>query len=62
MKSMRPKSMHLKSMRPAAARLLPASVLTLLLAGCSILSSEQRDPVVIYAPQVKVPPIRPGQR
>jgi cholesterol transport system auxiliary component len=50
------KSMRLKSTRPAAARLLPAFVLSLLLAGCSILGSEQRDPVIIYAPQVKVAP------
>ena len=45
----------MKSMRLASLR-LPAAASLLLLAGCSVLGSKQRDPVTIYAPQVKVTP------
>ena len=34
---------------------LSVSLAALALAGCSILGSEQRDPVTIYAPDVRVP-------
>lgn len=38
-------------------RFLPAAVSLMLLAGCSVLGNgKQRDPVTIYAPQVKVAP------
>ena len=40
-------------------RLLFALPVSLALAGCSILGSEQRDPVTIYAPDVRVAP-EPG--
>ena len=40
-------------------RLLFALPFSLALAGCSILGSEQRDPVTIYAPDVRVTP-EPG--
>ena len=40
-------------------RLLFALPFSLALAGCSILGSEQRDPVTIYAPDVRVAP-EPG--
>lgn len=43
----------MKSMRSVCLRLLPALAL-LTVAGCSILGSEQRDPVTIYAPQPQV--------
>ena len=43
----------MKSMRPLHLRAL-AIVGLLALAGCSILGSEQRDPVTIYAPQPQV--------
>lgn len=43
----------MKSMRSARLH-LPAAVALLALAGCSILGSEQRDPVTIYAPQPQV--------
>jgi cholesterol transport system auxiliary component len=47
----------MKSMRSHS---LPALVLTaasfVLLSGCSVLGSQQRDPVTIYAPQVTVVP------
>ncbi|MDR6843197.1 ABC-type transport auxiliary lipoprotein family protein [Pseudoxanthomonas sacheonensis] len=47
----------MKSMRPASLRLLPVAASLLLLAGCSVLGNgKQRDPVTIYAPQVKVTP------
>jgi cholesterol transport system auxiliary component len=36
-------------------RLVLALPIALALAGCSILGSEQRDPVTIYAPDVRVP-------
>ena len=36
-------------------RLVLALPLALVLAGCSILGSEQRDPVTIFAPDVRVP-------
>ena len=35
---------------------LCASLAAFALAGCSILGSEQRDPVTIYAPDIRVPP------
>ena len=35
-------------------RLVLAFPLALALAGCSILGSEQRDPVTIFAPDVRV--------
>ncbi len=43
----------MKSMR-YAPHFLAASLSLALLAGCSVLSSKQRDPVTIYAPVVKV--------
>lgn len=43
----------MRSMRSARLHLL-AAVALLSLAGCSILGSEQRDPVTIYAPQPRV--------
>ena len=43
----------MRSMRSARLHLL-AAVALLALAGCSILGSEQRDPVTIYAPQPQV--------
>ena len=47
----------MKSMRLASLCLLPAAVSLMLLAGCSVLGNgKQRDPVTIYAPQVKVAP------
>ena len=45
----------MKSMR-SAPRFLVATVSLALLAGCSVLGSQQRDPVTIYAPAVKVAP------
>lgn len=46
----------MKSMRSATVRILPAAAM-LLLAGCSVLGNgKQRDPVTIYAPQVRVAP------
>ena len=36
-------------------RLVLALPLALALAGCSILGSEQRDPITIFAPDVRVP-------
>ena len=47
----------MKSTRLASPRLLPLVVPLMLLAGCSVLGNgKQRDPVTIYAPQVKVTP------
>ncbi|MET0583006.1 MAG: ABC-type transport auxiliary lipoprotein family protein [Pseudoxanthomonas sp.] len=46
----------MKSMRLASFRVIPAAASLLLLAGCSVLGSKQRDPVTIYAPQVQVVP------
>lgn len=47
----------MKSMRLASLRLLSIVVPLALLAGCSVLGNgKQRDPVTIYAPQVKVTP------
>lgn len=46
----------MKPMRLASLRLLPFAAWLLLLAGCSVLGSQQRDPVTIYAPQVQVAP------
>lgn len=47
----------MKSMRLASIRLLSVAIPLLLLAGCSVLGNgKQRDPVTIYAPQVKVTP------
>ena len=37
-------------------RALPLAASLMLLAGCSALSSQQRDPVTIYAPLVQVTP------
>lgn len=46
----------MKALRsPFPQRLLSAAAI-LLLAGCSVLSSQQRDPVTIYAPLVQVTP------
>ena len=45
----------MKSMR-SAPRFLAATVSLAVLAGCSVLGSQQRDPVTIYAPTVKVAP------
>ena len=47
----------MKSMRLASLRLISIVVALTLLAGCSVLGNgKQRDPVTIYAPQVKVTP------
>jgi cholesterol transport system auxiliary component len=47
----------MKSMRPASLRLLSIAMPLMLLTGCSVLGNgKQRDPVTIYAPQVKVTP------
>lgn len=47
----------MKSMRLASLHLLSVLVPLMLLAGCSVLGNgKQRDPVTIYAPQVKVTP------
>ena len=47
----------MKSMRLASLRLISIVVPLTLLAGCSVLGNgKQRDPVTIYAPQVKVTP------
>ncbi|SDQ89199.1 ABC-type transport auxiliary lipoprotein family protein [Pseudoxanthomonas sp. CF125] len=47
----------MKSMRPASLRLLSVAMPLMLLTGCSVLGNgKQRDPVTIYAPQVKVTP------
>lgn len=47
----------MKSMRLASLRLLSVAVPLMLLTGCSVLGNgKQRDPVTIYAPQVKVTP------
>ena len=47
----------MKSKRLASLRLLPVVASLMLLAGCSVLGNgKQRDPVTIYAPQVKVAP------
>ena len=43
----------MKPMR-SAKLILAASLLVTLLAGCSVLGSKQRDPVTIYAPEVRV--------
>ncbi|NDK38331.1 ABC transporter [Pseudoxanthomonas gei] len=43
----------MKPMR-SATLFLAASLSVTLLAGCSVLGSKQRDPVTIYAPEVKV--------
>ncbi|MEO8364582.1 MAG: ABC-type transport auxiliary lipoprotein family protein [Pseudoxanthomonas sp.] len=45
----------MKPLSTAHLRPLPALAL-LLLAGCSVLGSTQRDPVIIYAPQARVAP------
>ena len=37
-------------------QLLAASLAAVLLAGCSALGSKQRDPVTIYAPEVRITP------
>jgi cholesterol transport system auxiliary component len=42
------------SLRPLAVRVLPIVAL-LLLSGCSVLGSQQRDPVIIYSPLIQVP-------
>lgn len=47
----------MKSMPLAFLRLVSVALALLLLAGCSVLGNgKQRDPVTIYAPQVKVTP------
>ena len=46
----------MKSMPPARLLLLPIAASLALLSGCSVLGSKQRDPVTIYAPQVRVVP------
>ena len=45
----------MKSTRPAI-QLLAASLVAVLLAGCSALGSKQRDPVTVYAPEVRITP------
>ena len=44
----------MKLTRPAT-HFLAAAFAVVLLAGCSALSSKQRDPVTIYAPEVRIP-------
>jgi cholesterol transport system auxiliary component len=47
----------MKPMRLTSLGVLPVAVSLMLLAGCSVLGNgKQRDPVTIYAPQVKVAP------
>ncbi len=46
----------MKSMRSGNLRFLPLAAALALLAGCSVLGGQQRDPVTIYAPQVTVLP------
>ncbi len=46
----------MKSMRSSPLRPFALMASALLLAGCSVLGSTQRDPVTIYSPQVRVAP------
>ena len=46
----------MKSMRSSTFRPFALMAAALLLAGCSVLGSTQRDPVTIYSPQVRVAP------